>query len=141
MFRVLSQPKAMILGLCATGLLAASAMAAAPAMTAEEFDHYATGKTLTYAQDGVIFGTEQYLPGRRVRWAFTGDQCQIGHWYPMGELICFEYEAGDAPQCWKFWKGETGLMAQFEGDPAGTALSEVRQTDGPLSCTGPDVGV
>src|SRR5690606_20167157 len=48
-------------------------------MTAEEFDSYATGKTLTYSQYGQIFGTEEYLPNRRVRWQVTGDLCQYGH--------------------------------------------------------------
>ena len=37
-------------------------------MTAAEFDAYATGKTLTYSQYGEIYGTEEYLPNRRVRW-------------------------------------------------------------------------
>lgn len=110
-------------------------------LSAAEFEAYTTGKTMTYAEGGAVFGTEQYLPGRRVRWAFTGDQCKIGHWYPEGDLICFVYEDTADPQCWKFWQDEAGLRARFNDDPAGTELSEVRQTDQPLACAGPDVGV
>lgn len=117
----------------------AQAQSGAP-LSAEEFDAYATGKTLTYAEGGEIFGTEQYLPDRRVRWAFTHDVCKIGHWYPQGDLICFVYEDQSEPQCWQFWRDAQGLRARFEGDPAGTELSEVRQTPEPMACHGPDVG-
>lgn len=110
-------------------------------MTGAEFEAYVTGKTLTYAQGGGVFGTEQYLPGRKVRWAFTDDICQYGSWYEQDDLICFTYDVEPQPQCWQFWRDGAGLRARFEGDPAGTELSEVRQTDKPLSCHGPDVGV
>lgn len=110
-------------------------------LTAEEFDSYSQGKTLTYAMGGEVFGTEQYLPNRRVRWAFTQDVCKIGSWYEEAGLICFVYEDEGAPQCWKFWREGEGLKGQFEGDPEGTELSEVAQTDKPLLCAGPDVGV
>lgn len=125
-------------------LLSGPALADTPAttpMSAEAFEAYTTGKTMTYAQGGEIFGTEQYLPGRRVRWAFTQDECKIGHWYPQDELICFVYEDQSAPQCWAFWQEPGGLRARFNDDPAGTELSEVRQTTEPMSCAGPDVGV
>lgn len=113
----------------------------APPMSAEAFEAYTTGKTMTYAQGGEIFGTEQYLPGRRVRWAFTQDECKIGHWYPQDDLICFVYEDQAQPQCWLFWQDQNGLGARFNNDPEGTELSEVRQTPEPMACAGPDVGV
>ncbi len=127
-------------------LFAALAMTTLPAfaetaMTADEFDAYATGKTLTYSMGGDVFGTEQYLPNRRVRWAFTQEECRDGYWYEENELICFVYEHDATPQCWKFWTDGDGLKARFENDPAGTELSEVAQTNGPLICAGPDVGV
>lgn len=122
-------------------LCAAPALADQGRMSAAEFEAYATGKTLTYALGGQIFGTEEYLDGRRVRWAFTEDQCRTGHWYEANDLICFVYEGDDsAPQCWAFWQEPGGLRAQYEGDPAGTELSEVRGADQPLHCPGPDVG-
>ncbi|WP_149142874.1 hypothetical protein [Gemmobacter caeruleus] len=119
--------------------LALAAQDEAP-MDAAAFEAYATGKTLTYAEGGAIFGTEQYLPGRRVRWAFTGDICKIGHWYEADRLICFVYEDRDDPQCWQFWRDAGGLRARFQGDPQGTELSVVRESAGPLQCSGPDVG-
>ena len=126
--------------------VALAVMAVGPAsarerMSGAEFEAYATGKTLTYGMAGQIFGTEQYLPGRRVRWAFTESACRIGHWYEANGLICFVYEDRKRPQCWEFWKDGGGLRARFAGDPNGTELSEVQQSQGPLSCPGPDVGV
>jgi len=109
-------------------------------MTAAEFERYATGKTLTYAQDGVVFGTEQYLPNRRVRWAFSGGECIEGAWYEDAGLICFVYDSEPNPQCWSFMHDASGLHARFNGDPATTALSEVEQTTTPLICAGPDIG-
>ncbi|WP_136683855.1 hypothetical protein [Falsirhodobacter xinxiangensis] len=121
-------------------LFATPALAQDP-MTAGEFEAYATGKTLSYAQGGTIFGTEQYLPGRRVMWAFEGDECQKGKWYPEGQQICFTYDHGGPPQCWTFWQGDKGLRARFAGDPEGMEYSEVGQSPKPLNCPGPDVGV
>lgn len=116
------------------------ALAEAP-MSAAEFEAYATGKTLTYARDGAVWGAEQYLPGRKVVWAFTAEECRDGYWYGEGEEICFVYEGKSAPQCWLFYRGAGGLLAQFADDPAEQPLSEVAQSAGPLGCAGPDVGV
>ena len=116
-------------------------LGAEPTIGAAEFDAYVTGKTLTYAEGGHIFGTEEYLPGRRVRWAFTGDICQYGTWYEENGQICFVYEHDPAPQCWTFWQGTNGLRARFAGDPEGRELTEVQNSDEPLICAGPDVGV
>lgn len=109
-------------------------------LTAEEFDAYVTGKTLSYSDGAQVWGTEQYLPGRRVVWAFTKDICQYGTWYQQDEHICFVYDDSPDPQCWTFWHKENGLTALFSGDSA-TELSEVEQSDAPLGCPGPDVGV
>lgn len=127
-------------------LALAFALLAAPAfaqdqLTAEEFEAYATGRTLTYALGGQVYGIEQYLPGRRVLWAFAGDECRRGTWYEQGEEICFVYEHDPTPQCWTFHRKDNGIAARFAGDAPGSELSEVAQTPEPLSCTGPDVGV
>ncbi len=126
---------------CAFALLIPQSLWAQTAMTAEEFDAYATGKTLTYAVTGGVYGVEQYLPGRRVRWAFTEDICQDGYWYPQAGDICFVYENEPEAQCWQFFQTPTGLRAKFTGGPDGTELMELEQTDTPLACPGPDVGV
>lgn len=122
-------------------LAALPAAAQQTPMTASEFEAYATGKTLTYARDGAIWGTEQYLPGRRVVWAFTEDICRDGSWYEDQNAICFVYDDEGVPQCWEFFLGQGGLSARFLGDPDSTPLSEVAQSDGPMPCAGPDVGV
>jgi hypothetical protein len=128
--------------LCAAILatLPLAAMAQTP-MTGDEFDAHVTGKTLTYSQYGTIFGIEEYLPDRRVRWAFTEDLCQYGSWYPQDENICFVYEYDPVPHCWTFWKDGDRLRALSVNDAPGAELSEVAQTDTPLTCPGPDVGV
>ena len=136
----------------ATALLLAAALAlpafgqeampvADAPMTGAEFDAYATGKTLSYAQDGVVWGSEQYLPGRKVVWAFTEDDCQYGRWFEDRGNICFLYDNDPEAQCWKFFREASGLRAIFMGADGGTSLSEVAQSTKPLNCPGPDVGV
>ena len=110
-------------------------------LTAEEFDAYTLGKTLSYSSMGEPYGVEQYLSNRRVRWAFVDDTCRIGHWYEDAGNICFVYEHDATPQCWTFHLDEGKLMARFISDELGTELNELNQTPEPLACTGPDVGV
>ena len=109
-----------------------------PPLTAAEFDAYATGKTLSYAQFGQIWGTEQYLPGRQVLWSPEGEPCEYGTWYVDQGAICFEYEASSGPNCWLFYRGPQGLIADFVG--GGSLLSEVDQSPEPLNCPGPLIG-
>lgn len=127
-------------------LVAALALPAAAAepqpMSADEFERYATGKTLFYATHGQAYGAEQYLAGRKVIWTFLDGECTRGFWYESDGQICFRYEHDpDDPQCWSFYRSSTGLMARFENDPAQTELIEVEQSREPLVCTGPEVGV
>lgn len=131
-----------------TTLVAALATAALPTgaqtpMTGEEFDAYTVGRTLSYASAGQAYGIEQYLPGRRVRWAFIGDTCQEGTWYESGPMICFVYEYNpDDHQCWIFTRTPDGMTGVFQGpDGPGTELYEVQQSDQPLTCQNLDVGV
>lgn len=134
------------LALCLTGFATPPAAetltpAADAPMTASEFEAYATGKTLSFAEGGTVWGSEQYLPGRRVIWAFTEEECQYGHWYEDQGNICFVYDDNPAPQCWRFFREADGLRALFMGAEGGTSLSEVAQSTEPLSCPGPEVGV
>ncbi|QUS34884.1 hypothetical protein [Falsirhodobacter algicola] len=130
--------RAMIQALLLVGL-AAPAFAQAP-LSAAEFERFATGRTLSYALGGQTFGTERYLPGRRVVWAFEGDECQYGRWYPQDDQICFAYD-GEEPQCWTFWEDGGGLAARYMNHPDGGGLSEVTRATEPLHCPGPEVGV
>jgi hypothetical protein len=121
--------------------LASPALAQMP-MTAEEFDSYVTGQTLTFGFAGQPYGIEEFRPGRRTIWAFIGEECREGRWFARDEQICFTYD--DAPQqehCWIFWRGENGLNARFMGDGASTELYEVQRSPRPLLCPGPEVGV
>ncbi len=121
-------------------LLPWPALAQTP-MTAAEFDAYATGKTLTYARDGAIWGAEQYLADRKVVWAFTAEECRTGYWYDADGQICFVYEDRNDPQCWYFYRTDGGISARFVADAESSPLAEVAQSAGPLSCAGPDLGV
>ncbi|TKA93916.1 hypothetical protein FAZ78_25265 [Cereibacter changlensis] len=125
---------------CLLAALPATGSAEEP-ISAAEFEAYATGKTLSYAVGGQVYGAEQYLPGRRVLWAFKGEECNYGRWYEEDGKVCFVYEHDATPQCWTFYRGAEGLRARFGDDPEGTELSEVAQSKAPLICAGPDVGV
>ena len=122
-------------------LLCATSAAPQTAMTAEEFDAYTRGKTLTYSDNGQVFGVEEYLDNRRVRWSYNDGECQDGRWFENGPLICFVYDAIGTPQCWTFRLGANGLIAQFENDPSDRPIYETGQSDEPLLCLGPPVGV
>lgn len=125
------------------GCLAAApvAFAADVPMSAEAFERYTTGKTLLFGLNGSVYGSEQYLPGRRVLWAFNDEPCVEGVWYPEGDAICFLYENRDDAQCWRIYRAAEGLTATVVGDPDTDRLYEVRQSREPLACPGPRVGV
>jgi hypothetical protein len=125
--------------LLALALVAAPAVAQTP-LTAEEFDAHVTGRTITYSQFGNIFGIEEYLADRQVRWSVAENLCQYGSWYAEGEAICFVYEYDPTPHCWTFWLEGGTLRALSVNDLPGAELTEVERTDTPLSCPGPDVG-
>ncbi|MFN3955496.1 MAG: hypothetical protein ACK4LQ_13670 [Pararhodobacter sp.] len=111
-------------------------------MSGEAFERYTTGRTLSFSFNGVPYGIEQYLPGRRVLWAFVGDTCQEGIWYERESMICFLYDYSPDEQCWSFYRSESGLRAVFEGpDGPSTELYEVERSSQPLTCEGPGVGV
>ena len=110
-------------------------------MSAEAFDSYTRGKTLFYGFDGVAYGVERYLDGRRVIWSFLDGECKEGTWYQRGEQICFLYEDRLDPQCWVFTQSPAGLVARFEGDPEATELYEAEEIGEEMICHGPKVGV
>ncbi|WP_172294037.1 hypothetical protein [Pseudoruegeria sp. HB172150] len=111
-------------------------------MSGAEFEAYVEGRTLTYHDQGVAYGIEQYLPGRRVRWAYIGDECWDGYWYEDTQSnICFVYEDNPEPKCWRFTRREGRISALFMGTDEGRELYEVMNSPEPLTCMGPDVGV
>ena len=116
------------------------ALEGAEPLSAEAFEAHSAGQTLTFGIDGIPYGIEQYLPGRRVIWAFIGEECREGRWFPVEDNICFEYD--DEPgrwHCWTFFLGNEGLVARSEGFGA-RDLVEVQRSEEPMYCPGPDVG-
>ena len=109
-------------------------------MSGAEFDAYVTGKIIIYAENGLPYGVEEYLPGSRVRWAFTGSACQDGIWFARDEQICFDYGEERGAQCWLFFRDGDGLRAEFRG-AGGLEVFEAWQSTEPMFCPGPDVGV
>ncbi len=105
------------------------------------FDRLTQGKTFYYAVDGLPYGGETYLKGQRVRWSFLDGKCKQGRWYTQGEMICFIYEDTPNPQCWRFYQQNGQLKAQFDKSPPEQALFGVEQSDEPLLCLGPEIGV
>ncbi|NJM83979.1 MAG: hypothetical protein HC844_17385 [Tabrizicola sp.] len=122
-------------------LAPSAGLAEGPVMTADEFDAASQGKTMTWSDFGVVYGIEEYLPGRRVRWALSADLCQTGRWYPMGDAICFAYDGNPDQYCWTIRQSGDGLLAFDTAEPPDRAPVEIMPTDQPLTCTGPDVGV
>ena len=124
----------------AFALTAAPVLAETP-MSAEAFEAYSTGKTLTFGELGRPYGAEQYLPNRRVRWSFLDGQCKEGQWFEDRGLICFVYDDDPTAQCWSFFETPNGLEARFENDPEDLTLYVAKESPEPLMCIGPDVGV
>ncbi len=115
-------------------LLPLAALAEGP-LDAASFDARTLGRTITYSQNGEVYGIEEYLPDRRVRWAFVGGECHEGTWFQDGEDICFFYEDGADLQCWQFSDTEAGLVARFRGNPDNEPLVSLAETRAPLACS------
>lgn len=122
-------------------LLASSPLAADQAMSPSEFDAYVTGETLYYGKNGTVYGIEQYLPGRRVRWSFLDGDCVEGYWFPRDGQICFTYDDLEETQCWEFRSGSPGLSARLSTDPPDQRLYEIFRSPEPMVCKGPRIGV
>lgn len=120
---------------------AAQSAGAETPLSAEAFEAHVTGRTITFQRHGRIFGVEQYLTDRRVRWSVQPDLCQYGIWYARDDDICFVYEDDPLPSCWTFWLRDGALVALSTLDSPGQELYEVDSNQTPLPCPGPDVGV
>ena len=122
-------------------LFLTSAAQAAP-LGGAAFEAETTGQTLQFFSQGQSYGAEQYLPGRRVIWAFKDGPCREGYWFEtLPGSICFVYDDNPTPQCWAFYKDGSRLRARFEGAGPEDDLIETHRTTAPLFCPGPDVGV
>ncbi len=124
----------------ATALGAETPLAAAKPMTPKEFEAFATGRTLDYAVDGTVLGSEAYFPDRSVRDADTGGPCRAGHWYSDGPAICFVYDGNDRRHCWHYWRQGGQVLAKPVTASPDEPAQIVTPATTPLACT-PEVGV
>jgi hypothetical protein len=122
-------------------ILIAAPAVAGPPLNAEAFDAATRGATITYDYGDGLFGTEEYLSGRQVRWAFDGDLCIYGTWYQKGDQICFDYENDPKPACWHYFLENGRIRGVYMGEGGGWDILEASRDGGPLPCAGPDVGV
>ncbi|SFC98191.1 hypothetical protein [Tropicimonas isoalkanivorans] len=122
-------------------LLPMAAAAAEEPLTAEQFDARTQGRTLYFYSGGAAYGAERYHGNRQVTWTFLDGQCKEGHWYQDGQFICFVYDDLPDPQCWTFFDTGSRLRALFEDREGATELYEAGETEEPLACVGPEVGV
>lgn len=112
-----------------------------PPMDAAAFEARTQGRTITYSIAGQPYGIEQYLPGRRVLWAFAEGECKEGDWFQADQFICFDYRDAHGLQCWTFHDQGGELVARFRGDDANAPLVGLTESTEPLACQGPDIGV
>lgn len=110
-------------------------------LDAAGFDAATRGKTYYYSSGGQPYGAEEYLPNNRVRWSFLDGECLEGTWWQEGDFICFEYVDDPEPHCWTFQQGPSGLVATLKGQSGGRVLYEVEQSEKPMMCLGPKIGV
>ena len=122
-------------------LFLSQAAAAQTPMSPEEFDRWSTGKTLDYSVDGQVWGSEAYLPGRRVRDADTGGPCRDGTWHAEGAAVCFVYPAFDGTHCWLYWRDGDAVFAKPLQSAPEDAPQRVTPAAASLDCPAPDVGV
>jgi hypothetical protein len=108
-------------------------------MTSAEFEAWSTGKTLEYFVDGSLWGSEMHLADRATVDADAGGACRSGHWYPVGDDICFVYDSSPGPYCWRFLKADEQVFAEYVGGTLPGSIS-VTLSDAPIPCT-PGVGV
>ncbi len=122
-------------------LISPLSLGASELMTPSEFERFVEGKTLHFSLNGKPYGAEQFFAGRQTTWQFTGDACVKGIWFPQGAQICFFYEGADQRQCWLFLQKDGKYFARSVNGADGLVLEMTEESDKPLQCPGPDVGV
>ncbi|QIE41888.1 hypothetical protein [Meridianimarinicoccus aquatilis] len=122
-------------------LLQTSATFAQTPMSADEFEQFVTGRTLTYGTAAGAYGIEEYGSSRQVRWSFLDEECIEGIWYPQDGAICFAYVGRFDEQCWHFFLEGGQLSAITIDAPDAQPHYVIEDSDGPMQCFGPRIGV
>jgi hypothetical protein len=134
----------LILSLSALPALSPLPAGAETVMSAAEFEAWSTGKTLTYAQGGAVWGSEAHLAGRATEDQDDDGTCRSGQWFPQADMICFAYADSPGPYCWRFLRDGDEVIAEVADDgdseDGDSARYSVTLSDAPLDCT-PRVGV
>lgn len=131
----MSEFKALVFGLLATPVWAETPMSGA------EFDAFVTGKTFSYAREGVVFGTESYRAKGRLIWLGADGLCLAGSWIADAGEICFIYDAdgtGIPRVCAQVEARGAGLRAAERG--GGEVVGLPVATPDMSACTGPALG-
>lgn len=125
-------------------LLTGPALAETP-LSASAFAAHVGTDTVTYTYSTGTRGTADYGPDGTLRWAFEGEPCFDGKWFPRNDEICFAYTDGRLSACWHFFLDSEGLRGTATELASGKAEPlEIRETarrSDPLDCPAPQVGV
>jgi hypothetical protein len=110
-------------------------------LNADQFAAYVQGTTLSWSSGNQLWGTEEYLPNRRVQWTDKQNESQISTWYPYGDQICFACEGAQRPACWIFRLGQTGLIPELQVGSGPLLLNQPAESTTGLPCPGTALGV
>jgi len=125
-------------------LIIASSASAQQRLTGKEFDARSRGTTMYFTENGQFYGAEQFFPGRRTVWRAEDGTCVNGKWTEINGDICFFYDNGDGPHCWRIVEEDAGLTVTSTRSNDGlppVALELSGQDTTPILCTGPLFGV
>lgn len=116
-------------------ILLATQATAQGVMDAGAFEAHVEGRTITFRTEfNPTYGTERYLPGRRVMWSSQEGICQYGVWFESKGDICFRYEGDPEHKCWTIYAEPGGMRGVYTTRPPFTVIFEVPDREDPLIC-------
>lgn len=122
----------------AFALVAAPALADKHWMSTEAFEAYVSGRAVQLiTQTGELFGTEYFLPKRKVVFVEAGTtECLTGSWAPRGDLVCYTY-AGGFGSCLRYYQEAEKLIGVdwLAGRPTSNAMTLIMAPEVFPTCT------